>query len=83
LREAAWPMPAVVAVVMDSRVAILLQGLEVLKVVMGMLPVARSIPQPLLSMPQTAAPLEGTIFLRGKPVDSRWVQNSPVVISLG
>lgn len=43
---------------------------------------ARSIPQPLLSMPQAVAPLEAPIFLKGKPVSSRQVHNSPVVISL-
>ena len=80
--EAAWPMPAVVVVVMATRVAILVQGLEVLKVVMVMLPVARSTPQPLLSTPQAVAPLEGPIFLKDKPVKSQGVHNSPVVISL-
>ena len=81
--EVAWPMPAVVAVAMASRVAIPADSLEVLKAVMVTLPVARSIPQRLLSTPQAVAPLEGPIFLRGKPVNSRWVHNSPVVISLG
>ena len=66
-----------------SRVAIPADSLEVLKAVMVTLPVARSIPQRLLSTPQAVAPQEGPIFLRGKPVNSRWVHNSPVVISLG
>jgi hypothetical protein len=82
LLEAAWPMPLVVVVGMATRPAMLVRGLEVLKAVMVMLPVARSIPQPLLSMPQAVAPLEAPIFLKGKPVSSRWVHNSPVVISL-
>jgi hypothetical protein len=83
LLEAAWPMPAVVAVVMASRAAIPADRSEVLKAVMEMLLVARSIPQPLLSTPQAVAPLEDPIILKGKPVKSRWVHNSPVVINLG
>jgi hypothetical protein len=82
LLEAAWLMPAVVAVIMASRVTIPADSLEVLKAVIVMLLVARSIPEPLLSMPQAVAPLEGPIFLKGKPVSSLWVHNSPVVISL-
>jgi hypothetical protein len=82
LLEAAWPMLAVVAVIMASRVAIPADSLEVLKAIMVMRLVARSNPQPLLSALQTAAPLEGPIFLRGKPVNSLWVHNSLGVTSL-
>jgi hypothetical protein len=82
LLEAAWPMPRVVAEVMASRVAFPADSSLVLKAVMVMLLVARSIPQPLLSMQRVVVPLEGPVFLRGKPVNSRWVHNSLVVISL-
>jgi hypothetical protein len=74
-------MRVVAAVVMGTKVVFPVEDLYVLKVGMATLPVARSITQPLLLMQRAVAPLEGLIFLRGKPVKFRWVHSSHVAIS--